>query len=135
MATNIEQRVVQMRFDNAQFEKGIAQSYNSLDRFEKKLNFKGAAKGLESVQQTANQLSFDNLDKQIGVIEVSFNALSVVATQALTRITGAAMDTAAGLAKAFTLDMPASNDVENGFLCFASHLETEMRECSSVNVV
>lgn len=104
MATNIEQRVVQMRFDNAQFEKGIAQSYNSLDRFEKKLNFKGAAKGLESVQQTANQLSFDNLDKQIGVIEVSFNALSVVATQALTRITGAAMDTAAGLAKAFTLD-------------------------------
>ena len=32
---NVEQSVLQMRFDNAQFERGIKQSINSLDSFNK----------------------------------------------------------------------------------------------------
>lgn len=108
MATNIEQRVVQMRFDNAQFEKGISQSYNSLDRFEKKLNFKGATKGLENVQAVANQVSLAHLAQEADGVRVKIDAMAVATITALQRMMNAAITAGKNLAKALTIDPIAS---------------------------
>lgn len=108
MATDIEQRVVQMRFDNAQFEKGIKQSYESLDQFEKKLNMKGAAKGLEEVQRAANQVSLDNLVAQTDKVGGKFDAMAVIAISALNRITNSAITMGTNLVKSLSLDQVSS---------------------------
>ena len=50
MSQEIDQRVVEMRFDNAQFEKNSRDTMRTLDKLKEKLSFKGAAKGLEQVQ-------------------------------------------------------------------------------------
>ena len=48
MSTTIDERVVEMRFDNKQFEQNIQTSLSSLDKLKKSLNLEGAAKGLET---------------------------------------------------------------------------------------
>lgn len=47
MSRTIDERIVEMRFDNAQFEKGVATSMSTLDKLKKSLNFKNSSKSLE----------------------------------------------------------------------------------------
>lgn len=49
MSESIDQRVVQMKFDNAQFEKGIATSSQSLKNFSNLLNKQEGTKGLDTI--------------------------------------------------------------------------------------
>lgn len=51
MSTTVDERVVEMRFDNKQFEQNIQTSLSSLDKLKKSLNLEGAAKGLETVNE------------------------------------------------------------------------------------
>lgn len=39
MSRTVDERVVSMKFDNEQFEKGVNKTMNTLDQFKKKLNF------------------------------------------------------------------------------------------------
>lgn len=55
MSTTVDERVVEMRFDNKQFEQNIQTSLSSLDKLKKSLNLEGAAKGLETVNDAANK--------------------------------------------------------------------------------
>ena len=55
MSTTIDNRVVKMTFDNAQFEKGIKETIKSLTDFESKLNFKGATAGFDKIKEAANK--------------------------------------------------------------------------------
>ena len=65
MSTTIDERVVEMRFDNKQFEQNIQTSLSSLDKLKKSLNLEGAAKGLETVNDAANKCSW-NMRKLAG---------------------------------------------------------------------
>lgn len=49
MSNVIDQKVVEMRFDNKQFENNVQTSLSTLDRLKKSLNLEGATKGLENV--------------------------------------------------------------------------------------
>lgn len=49
MSNTIDERIVEMSFDNKKFEKGIAQSQKSLKEFNKALNFDGATSGVDKV--------------------------------------------------------------------------------------
>ena len=45
MSTTIDERVVEMRFDNRQFEAGVKTSLSTLDKLKEGLDLDGAAKG------------------------------------------------------------------------------------------
>ena len=47
MSTTIDQRVVEMRFDNKHFESNVQTTMSTLDKLKQKLNLSGSAKGLE----------------------------------------------------------------------------------------
>lgn len=53
MSTTVDERVVEMRFDNKQFEQNIQTSLSSLDKLKKSLNLEGAAKGLKTCSKTS----------------------------------------------------------------------------------
>lgn len=103
MSTSIEQRVVQMRFDNKQFESGVAQSMSTLDKLKAKLNFKGAVQGLDEVSKAADKVSLNSMIDQTDKVGIKFDALAVVAVTALQRITNAAMSAGAQIAKSLTI--------------------------------
>lgn len=43
MSTTIDEKVVEMRFDNGQFEQGVSQSMSSIDKLKQALNFDGVS--------------------------------------------------------------------------------------------
>lgn len=106
MSTTVDERVVEMRFDNKQFEQNIQTSLSSLDKLKKSLNLEGAAKGLETVNDAANKCSgnMSPLSNAVETVRVRFSALEVMAIIALQNITNSALAAGKNLVSAFTID-------------------------------
>ena len=106
MSTTVDERVVEMRFDNKQFEQNIQTSLSSLDKLKRSLNLEGAAKGLETVNDAANKCSgnMSPLSNAVETVRVRFSALEVMAITALQNITNSALAAGKNLVSAFTID-------------------------------
>lgn len=106
MSTTVDERVVEMRFDNKQFEQNIQTSLSSIDKLKRSLNLEGAAKGLETVNDAANKCSgnMSPLSNAVETVRVRFSALEVMAITALQNITNSALAAGKNLVSAFTID-------------------------------
>ena len=106
MSTTVDERVVEMRFDNKNFEQNIQTSLSTLDRLKKSLNLEGAAKGLESVNDAAQKCgnNMSPLSNAVETVKVKFSALEVMAMTALANITNSAINAGKNIVSAFTID-------------------------------
>ena len=78
MSTTIDNRVVEMTFDNRDFEKNVSQSIKTLDNLDKALNFKDAGKSFDALSKAADKVSFKNLDKDLDETANKFSLLEQV---------------------------------------------------------
>lgn len=108
MSREVDQRVVEMRFDNAQFEKNTRESMKTLDRLQEKLQFKDVDKGFENIEKAQRNVNFDEMEGALDTLKVKFNALDVMAVAALTNITNKIVDTGEQLVKSLSVDQVAS---------------------------
>ena len=83
---SVDNRVVKLQFDNAQFEQGVSQSMRTLDELEDKLQFKKSAKGFQSLQQAADAIGFDKLVAGIDSINSKLSATGVLAANLVKKI-------------------------------------------------
>ena len=104
MSQTIDNRVLEMRFDNRQFESNVATSMSTLDKLKQKLNFSGASKGLESINSAAKKIDMSGLGTAVESVKMKFSALEVAGVAALASIATKAVSAGAQLAKSFTLD-------------------------------
>jgi tape measure domain-containing protein len=86
MTNSIDTRIVELRFDNAQFERGIQTSLKALETLNKGLKLDGATKGLDHLSQTASRFSLGNLAAGVSSIASRFTTMGVVGTAALASI-------------------------------------------------
>ena len=86
MAGNVDQRVVQLSFENHQFEKNIAESKKSLEDFKQAMNFEDTSRDLENFAKATNHLSFDGLVNNIQKLTDRFTGLGDVGDYVLRRI-------------------------------------------------
>lgn len=100
----VDERVVEMRFDNQQFEQATKTTMSTLDRLKQKLNFLGASKGLEAIDAAAKKVDVSGISSGVDQVSLRFSALQVAAVTVLTNITNAALNTGKRLASAVTLD-------------------------------
>lgn len=89
MSTTIDTRVVEMRFDNKQFEKETKTSLNTLEKLKAALNFSGSTKGLEQINKTAKNTNFDNLLSSVQNLEKRFSTMGIVGMQVIQNLTNA----------------------------------------------
>ncbi len=108
MSQEIDQRVVEMRFDNAQFEKNSRDTMRTLDKLKEKLSFKGAAKGLKQVQAASENVDFSGMEKGLDTVQAKFSALDVIAFTALQRITDKVISTGEQMVKNLSVDQITS---------------------------
>lgn len=108
MSREVDQRVVEMRFDNAQFEKNTRESMKTLDRLQEKLQFKDVDKGFENIEKAQRNVNFDEMEGALDTLKVKFNALDVMVVAALTNITNKIVDTGERLVKSLSVDQVAS---------------------------
>ena len=123
MSTTIDQRVVEMRFDNRQFESGVKTTMNSLTDLKSSLDLKGATKGLENVSSAAQKCDMSTLSNSVETVKAKFSAMQVVAITALSGITQAALTAGKKVASAFTID-----PIKTGF----SEYETQINAVQTI---
>ena len=104
MSKTIDQKVVEMQFDNRQFEKNVSVTMSSVERLKQSLNFKGAAKGLENVSSAAKKVDMNGLGSTVETVKAKFSALEVMGVTALANITNSAVNAGKRIAKALTID-------------------------------
>ena len=92
MSTTIDQKVVEMRFDNKQFEEATRESMSTLDKLKSKLDFKGTEDGFEDLGYSADETSG------------KFKALEIAGITALVNITNQAVDTGKKLIASLSVD-------------------------------
>ena len=104
MSTSIDQRIVEMQFDNGQFERGAKQSIETLDKLDKSLDLRESAKNLTALSDAGKNFSLDGVANGIEVVQQKFTALEIMGITALQRITNQAITTGENLVKSLSLD-------------------------------
>lgn len=103
MSTTIDQRVVEMRFDNQHFEKNVSNTMSTLDKLKQKLNLSGASKGLESIDSAAKKVNMNGLGTAVETVTARFSALQVMGVTALANITNSAVNAGKRIVESLTI--------------------------------
>lgn len=104
MSNIIDKKVVEMKFDNSNFEKNVKTSMSTLEKLQNALDVTGSTKALEELGSASNHLASSGLASTIGEIGNKFTALEVIAFGALNRIGQQAIDTGEKLVKSLSTD-------------------------------
>lgn len=108
MSQEVDERVVEMRFDNAQFEKNVHKTMQSLEQLNDSLRLDGAEKGFEKISDASAKVDFDEMQGALDDLSGKFSAVEVMGVAALSHITRQAIDTGERLVKSLSLDQVTS---------------------------
>lgn len=92
--STIDERIVRMRFDNAQFEAGVSQTMTTLDKFKEKLKFKSAKDDFKNFQASIDSVNFQKMADGIEKLNKRFSALGEVGATVVREITKSALSAA-----------------------------------------
>lgn len=99
----IDDRVVEMRFENKDFEKGIDTSISSIDRLKSALNFKDAAKGFDELDSAAKKgLDLSKIEAAAEAITKKFSFMGTVWDQTVRNMTNKAIELGNTITKSVT---------------------------------
>ena len=104
MSKTIDQKVVEMQFDNRQFEKNISTSMSSIEKLKQRLNFSGVSKGFDNISASAKKVNISPLSSAVETVTSKFSALEVMGITALANITNSAVNAGKRIVSALTID-------------------------------
>lgn len=100
----VDSRVVELSFQNQQFESGAKQSLSTLDRLKNALDFSKKNKVFDDIAQGVRKVNLNPLSSGIATVQAKFSALDVVAMRVLSNITDKALQTAESFVKSVSVD-------------------------------
>lgn len=104
MSATIDERVVEMRFDNRDFEQNIKTSLNTIEVLKNKLNVFDSAKHLANLSDAAKKVDFSTMEAGVSTVHAKFSAFEVMAITALSNITNHAMYAGKKMMDALTVE-------------------------------
>ena len=104
MSKTVDERVVEMRFDNRQFESNVQTSLSTLDKLKRSLNLDGAVKGLEGINAASKNCDMSGLSSAVQTVQARFSALEVMAVTALANITNSVINTGKQMLHSLTIE-------------------------------
>ena len=84
--TYVDERIVELKFDNKQFEQETSKTMSTLDKLKEKLQFKNASSGAEHLQKAVANINFNPVISGINTIETKMSALSVAGKRVVENI-------------------------------------------------
>ena len=100
----VDERVVEMRLDNQNFESGAKKTISTLEKLEQALHLKGSSKGIDDVQSSVNKFDTNNMTSGLQKVQASFSALEVVGMRVISNLTDSVYNFATKTIKEFTVD-------------------------------
>lgn len=104
MSKSIDERVVEMQFDNQQFEKGISTSVKSLDKLKKSLQLDDAGRSFEKLERSAKNVRLDGLAASVDAISNKFTLMGRMSIAWMDNIAHAAVNAGKRIVNALTVD-------------------------------
>lgn len=104
MSRNIDERVVEMRFDNKNFETNVQTSLNTIEKLKSSLNMNSASKGLDNVNTAASKINMSGLGTAVETVKAKFSSLEVMAITALANITNSVINTGKQMVRSLTIE-------------------------------
>lgn len=104
MSNEIDEKVVEMRFENQQFEEGVRTSLNTLEKLKSALKLDGVTDGLFKVGDAVKDCDTKPLADGVEEVKARFSAMEIVAVTALANITNRAVNAGRSVLSALTID-------------------------------
>ena len=104
MSKTVDERVVEMRFDNKQFESNVQTTMSSIDKLKEKLKFSGASKGLEELNSISKKTDLSGISGAAESLKLKFSAMQIAGVTALANITNSAVNAGRRIMSALTID-------------------------------
>lgn len=109
-SSQVDEKVVSLVFNNANFEKNVKTSLSTLDKLKNSLKFNKVPDGLKNISSSIAKVSFAPISRGIQEVHAKFSALEVIGVTALSNITNTAVNAGKRIASAITID-----PVKSGF--------------------
>lgn len=93
-----------MQFNNRQFESGVKETMESIDKLNESLKFKDSAKGFEELNAAARKVNLDGISDAVETVKNKFSLMEMAAFSAINNIVSKAMDGGTRLAKSLSVD-------------------------------
>ena len=90
--SSVDERIVEMQFDNAQFENGARQTISTLSQLKDSLKLEDSAKSFSNISKAASNVDFEGLNKAIDKVNYRFSTMGVIATTVLQNITNSCVN-------------------------------------------
>jgi tape measure domain-containing protein len=104
MSNSIDSKVVEMKFDNRDFEANVKNTMSTLDKLKDKLKFKGAEAGLTSIQKASDKIDFSGVSNGLDIASVKFSAFQVAGITAISNITNSLLGLGKNLISTFAIE-------------------------------
>lgn len=110
--SSVDKRVVEMQFDNGQFESNVQTSLKSLDNLKKGLDLEGASKGLNELDKAGKSFSLAGIATSVESISSRFSALGIIGITVLQNIANSAIEAGKQLVSSLTIEPIAQGFAE-----------------------
>lgn len=101
--TDVDKRIIDMQFNNVQFEKNISKSVKSLNKLQEGLNLEESAKSLSKLDRVGKKFSLESVSRNLDVMSRRFSTLGIIGVTALTNITNSAINSGKKMLSALTV--------------------------------
>lgn len=91
-SNNVDNRVVNMQFNNKQFEEGIHQTLTSLEELKQSLKFNTSVNGINTVANALNAINVTNIANDVSMLTNRFSTMGIVGMTAIQNITNSALN-------------------------------------------
>ncbi len=103
MSNVIDERVVEMRFDNQQFESNVQTSLSTIDKLKQSLKFTDASQSLDTINESIQNVKMDGLTAAVETLSGKFSALGILAYNVLAGIARDAYEAGKQVVKSLTI--------------------------------
>ncbi len=123
MSKTIDEKVVSMKMDSADFEKNAEKSIGILNKLKQSLSSFGSKKYIEGIGDEAKRVDFSPLANGVDTVKAKFSALQIAGMTAMANITNSAINAGKNIASALTID-----PIKTGF----QEYETQMNAVQTI---
>ena len=92
VSNEVDKRIIEMEFKNAEFEKNAAKTLQTLQELKTKLNDNFSTKGAEKLNEAIQSVNVSPITKGIEAVQFQFSALQIAGKRVIENITDAAMN-------------------------------------------
>ena len=111
MSTTIDQKVVEMKFDNKAFEKGVEVSLRTIAKLKQTIQTLGETEGFQKIAQAIDDLDFNPMVLGVQGVQKEFDLLGSIGAEVIRTLTNKVTLFATDTAAAFTIE-PITSGLE-----------------------